>query len=63
VTSILVGANKMAQLDDNLGAVNLELSAEELRELNELTAPAALYPNWFSTRVADVPVKDALAGC
>jgi aryl-alcohol dehydrogenase-like predicted oxidoreductase len=60
VTSILIGANKMAQLEDNLGAVDVHLSAAELSELNEMTAPAPLYPNWFSTRVADVPVRDAL---
>jgi aryl-alcohol dehydrogenase-like predicted oxidoreductase len=61
VTSVLIGANKMAQLEDNLGSVDLQLSAAELGELNEMTAPAPLYPNWFSARVADVPVKEALA--
>jgi hypothetical protein len=25
-----------------------------------MTAPTPLYPNWFSTRVVDVPVADAL---
>jgi aryl-alcohol dehydrogenase-like predicted oxidoreductase len=62
VTSVLIGASKMEQLEDNLGAVNLELSAEDVHELNELTAPAKPYPNWFSERVVDVPVRDALAG-
>ena len=61
VPSILIGANKMAQLEDNIGSVTLQLGPEELRELNELTAPAPLYPNWFSARVVDVPVKEALA--
>jgi aryl-alcohol dehydrogenase-like predicted oxidoreductase len=61
VTSVLIGANKMAQLEDNLASVNLQLEAEELRELNAMTAPTPLYPNWFSARVADVPVRDALA--
>jgi aryl-alcohol dehydrogenase-like predicted oxidoreductase len=62
ITSVLIGANKIAQLEDNLGAVNVRLSSEEIHELNELTAPAPLYPNWFSERVADGPVRDALAG-
>jgi aryl-alcohol dehydrogenase-like predicted oxidoreductase len=61
VTSILVGANKLAQLEDNLGAANFQLSAQELADLDELSAPASVYPNWFSNRIADVPVRDALA--
>jgi aryl-alcohol dehydrogenase-like predicted oxidoreductase len=60
VASILLGANKMSQLEDNLGASRIQLSAEEVTELDEMTAPAALYPNWFSERTADVPVKNAL---
>jgi aryl-alcohol dehydrogenase-like predicted oxidoreductase len=61
VSSVLVGANKMAQLDDNLGAAELRLSAAELSELTEMTAPALTYPHWFSARIVDVPVKEALA--
>jgi aryl-alcohol dehydrogenase-like predicted oxidoreductase len=60
VTSILVGANKLSQLEDNLGAAALQLSAQELTGLDELSAPALLYPNWFSARVFDAPVRDAL---
>jgi aryl-alcohol dehydrogenase-like predicted oxidoreductase len=60
VTSILVGANKLSQLDDNLAAMDLVLTAEELAKLNELTAPTALYPNWFTERVQDQAVKAAL---
>lgn len=62
ITSILVGANKMSQLEDNLKASDLTLSSEELADLDGLTAPAAIYPNWFTTRVQDVAVKTALAG-
>ena len=51
VCSVLVGANKLAQLEDNLGAVNVRLSEQELRELNEISAPTPIYPNWFSARV------------
>lgn len=61
VCSILIGANKMEQLEDNLGSVKVRLTEEDLRELNELTAPTPIYPNWFSSRVVDVPVKEALA--
>jgi aryl-alcohol dehydrogenase-like predicted oxidoreductase len=63
VSSILLGANKLAQLEDNLGAADLHLSTEELAGLDELTTPALMYPNWFAARAGvDVPVKDALAG-
>jgi aryl-alcohol dehydrogenase-like predicted oxidoreductase len=61
VTSILLGANKMSQLEDNLGASQVKLTTEQVAELDELTAPTPIYPNWFTARTADVPVKDALA--
>ncbi len=61
VCSVLVGANKMEQLDDNLGALKLRLSEQDLRELDEISAPTPMYPNWFSAMIVDVPVKEALA--
>ena len=61
VTSILVGASKMSQLQDNLSAASLELSADERAMLDTLTKPIALYPNWFSATVDDTQVRDALA--
>ena len=60
IASVLIGANKLAQLDDNLNAVNVKLSAEDLAKLNELTAPALPYPHWFTQRVQDQQVMTAL---
>ena len=60
VTSVLVGASKLHQLDDNLGAVNIELSDAELQELDEATQPAAVYPNWFLANLADRSAAEAL---
>jgi len=60
VTSILIGANKMAQLEDTLAAADVQLSMEELAQLDEITAPGVLYPHWFSARVQDPPVAAAL---
>ncbi|MCU1337939.1 MAG: oxidoreductase [Bryobacterales bacterium] len=60
VTSILIGANKIAQLEDNLGAVNIQLTAEQMSQLDELTAPAPLYPHWFTARVQDPQVMEAV---
>jgi aryl-alcohol dehydrogenase-like predicted oxidoreductase len=50
VTSVIIGANKMEQLDDNLKASGLQLSADELAQLSRTTAPAQLYPQWMIER-------------
>ncbi|HKQ82876.1 MAG TPA: aldo/keto reductase [Steroidobacteraceae bacterium] len=60
VTSVLVGATKSSQLEDNLGAVNVQLTSAELQQLTELTAPPRLYPNWYKKRFADKPAQEAL---
>jgi aryl-alcohol dehydrogenase-like predicted oxidoreductase len=51
VTSIIIGANKMSQLEDNLKAADLELSPEEIEEISRTTAPAVLYPQWMIERM------------
>ncbi|MDJ0929470.1 MAG: aldo/keto reductase [Gammaproteobacteria bacterium] len=40
----IIGARNAAQLADNLGAVQLELPAETIAQLDELTAPEWRYP-------------------
>ena len=50
ITSIIVGANKMSQLDDNLKAADLELTAAEVEVLSATTAPAPQYPAWMIER-------------
>jgi len=60
VSSVLVGASKPHQLDDNLGAADIRLGAEEIRMLDELTKPRAIYPNWYTEGVADPAVGKAL---
>jgi aryl-alcohol dehydrogenase-like predicted oxidoreductase len=61
VTSVILGASKLAQLEDNLGAVNVKLSSEELAQLDAATSPLAVYPNWFLDGLADQPSAQALA--
>jgi aryl-alcohol dehydrogenase-like predicted oxidoreductase len=61
VTSILIGASKVSQLQDNLGAASLQLSADEMAILDKLTEPRAVYPNWFNASIYDAQVRDALA--
>jgi aryl-alcohol dehydrogenase-like predicted oxidoreductase len=60
VASVLVGASKLAQLEDNLGAAQLQLSSAELAALDEATALAPVYPNWFIDRLADQALEAAL---
>ena len=61
VSTILLGASKLSQLEDNLGAGNVTLSAEELAGLDKLTAPLPIYPHWFQAFATDAVVRDALA--
>jgi aryl-alcohol dehydrogenase-like predicted oxidoreductase len=50
VTSIIIGAKTVEQLDDNLAATTLELSAEEIQTLDEVSALPAEYPGWMFER-------------
>jgi aryl-alcohol dehydrogenase-like predicted oxidoreductase len=61
VTSAILGTTKISQLDDNLGAVDVELTADDMRELNDATALRRLYPNWFHEFVADKALNAALS--
>jgi len=60
VASIIVGATKEQQLEDNLKAVDVKLASAELADLDAMTAPAPLYPNWFNAMTTDAKQKEAL---
>jgi aryl-alcohol dehydrogenase-like predicted oxidoreductase len=60
VSTVLVGATKLDQLEDNLGAAELILSAEDFRALDELTTPSIPYPAWMQGMGWDEQVKEAL---
>jgi len=62
VSSIIIGASTISQLEGNLGAVNVKLSAEQVAELDKLTAPPVQYPGWFHERTVDTQHKAALEG-
>ena len=47
VTSVIIGANKMEQLEDNLKSVDVQFSAEELQQLDEISKLTAEYPGWM----------------
>jgi aryl-alcohol dehydrogenase-like predicted oxidoreductase len=47
ITSVIVGAKTLAQLNDNLAAADLELSETERARLNEVSQLAPEYPGWM----------------
>jgi len=52
VTSVIIGAKDEAQLADNLGAPAVQLTADELARLAEVSALPAEYPGWMLARQA-----------
>jgi aryl-alcohol dehydrogenase-like predicted oxidoreductase len=46
VASIIIGAKRLDQLQDNLEAIKLTLTPDELRQLDEVSALAPEYPGW-----------------
>ena len=50
VTSTIIGAKTLEQLNDNLEAVSLTLSAAEIAKLDEISADRAQYPHWMIKR-------------
>ena len=46
VTSVIIGANRLDQLRDNLAADELTLTRDELRQLDEVSALPPEYPGW-----------------
>jgi aryl-alcohol dehydrogenase-like predicted oxidoreductase len=60
VGTILMGASNVHQFDDNMGAFNVKLSSGEWNELDQLTRPNPVYPNWFQEKTQDTAVTQAL---
>jgi len=50
VTTVIIGAKTMEQLDDNLEAAKLTLTADELKKLDDVSALPAEYPGWMLAR-------------
>ena len=47
VMSVIIGAKTVAQLDDNLAATGLVLTAEEIAKLDQVSALPSEYPGWM----------------
>ncbi len=50
VTSVLIGANRADQLQDNIGAVAVKLTEEDLAAIDEASALPPEYPGWMIAR-------------
>jgi aryl-alcohol dehydrogenase-like predicted oxidoreductase len=47
VTTVIIGANKMDQLEDNLKSVDLRFTADDLEQLNKVSQLPPEYPGWM----------------
>jgi aryl-alcohol dehydrogenase-like predicted oxidoreductase len=47
VTSVIIGAKTLVQLEDNLKAVNVKLSEDDLKRLNDVSTIPTEYPQWM----------------
>ncbi len=50
VTTVIIGAKRVEQLDDNIAATKVRLNEDELAALDEVSQLPAEYPGWMLTR-------------
>jgi aryl-alcohol dehydrogenase-like predicted oxidoreductase len=50
VTTVIIGAKSLEQLDDNLSAIDVTLDESELKRLDEISALTPEYPGWMLER-------------
>jgi aryl-alcohol dehydrogenase-like predicted oxidoreductase len=53
VTSVIIGARKIAQLDDNLKAIDVTFTADEMKRLDEVSKLPPEYPAWMDSLGTD----------
>jgi aryl-alcohol dehydrogenase-like predicted oxidoreductase len=53
VTSVIIGARKIEQLDDNLKSVDLTLTSDDLKALDNATTLQPEYPAWMDALGSD----------
>jgi aryl-alcohol dehydrogenase-like predicted oxidoreductase len=57
VTSVIIGAKRVEQLDDNIAATTVKLTADEIKALDALSALPAEYPGWMFQRQGEIRRK------
>ncbi len=50
ITSTIIGARNLQQLTSNIASVNLQLTPEDMQQLNDVSALASEYPGWMVNR-------------
>ena len=50
VSTVIIGAKNLAQIDDNIAASDIVLTPEQLAALNEASALTSEYPTWMYVR-------------
>jgi aryl-alcohol dehydrogenase-like predicted oxidoreductase len=60
VTSVIIGAKRIDQLNENLAAADLKLTADDLKQLDQVSALPPEYPGWMlpfqgANRLENVP--------
>lgn len=53
VTSVITGVRRVDQLHDNMAALELRLSPEDIAELDAISEPGLHYPNWIQANWAN----------
>ena len=64
VTSVIIGAKRLDQPQDNLAAADLRLTPDEIKQLDEVSALPPEYPGWMlpfqdANRLEPVPLARA----
>jgi aryl-alcohol dehydrogenase-like predicted oxidoreductase len=60
VTSIILGASRIEQFEGNLGALDVQLDADELAEIDRISMPLLPYPHWGAVLIRDKRIAEAL---
>jgi aryl-alcohol dehydrogenase-like predicted oxidoreductase len=53
VSSVIIGARKIAQLDDNLKSIDIALTPDDMKALDEVSKLAVEYPAWMEVLGSD----------
>jgi len=61
VTSVIIGAKRRDQLNDNLRAPDIQLTADELKQLGEVSALPPEYPGWMLARQSTDRIPGAVS--
>ena len=59
IASVIIGGRRIEQFEDNLEAVTLQLSAEDVARLDAVSQPPLIYPYWHQSFTATDRLSEA----